>query len=317
MMRPYAGRVTDPGGEHGHGVARGGVLPHQRAKRLRPEQGHIAHRSRPRCRAGRPGLPSPCGRHARCPPAAPARPRRRRAHSLAASALTSSRPCPTTTTRRRGSSSPAAASACPSMLRPHRACSTFGSRDFILVPSPAARTMTASGRGWLTRQVSSGSAPTSAFPGPSGAFSAGPVPFETFGSQARRRRCLPTPHPQDTGPLLRRPWPDGQRKSPLELRFQAYGQPAQGRPTGADRPFGQASWLEPGPLSFRLGGRRRLAVGLGACCRVSAPRGERPARSARCRLPPPPRPARRRATPARPPPACAGRSAARRWRRSR
>ena len=74
----------------------------------------------------------------------------------AASALTSSRPWPATTTRRCGSSSPAAASACPSMLRPHSECSTFGVREFIRVPSPAARTMTATGRGSLTRQVSSG-----------------------------------------------------------------------------------------------------------------------------------------------------------------
>src|SRR5690242_4941340 len=36
------------------------------------------------------------------------------------------------------------------MLRPHRECSTFGMRDLIRVPSPAARTMTATGRGWLT-----------------------------------------------------------------------------------------------------------------------------------------------------------------------
>src|SRR5271166_4754209 len=84
---------------------------------------------------------------------------------LAASALTSSRAWPATTTTRCGSSSPAAASACPSMLRPHSECSTFGTRDFIRVPSPAARTITATGRGSLTRQVSSGITPASAVSG--------------------------------------------------------------------------------------------------------------------------------------------------------
>jgi len=41
--------------------------------------------------------------------------------------------------------------------------STFGIFDFIRVPSPAARTMTATGRGALTRLVSSGIART--YPG--------------------------------------------------------------------------------------------------------------------------------------------------------
>src|ERR1700677_267271 len=49
------------------------------------------------------------------------------------------------------------------MLRPHRGCSTFGICDFIRVPSPAARTMTATGRGALTRLISSGIART--YPG--------------------------------------------------------------------------------------------------------------------------------------------------------
>src|ERR1700722_12747647 len=49
------------------------------------------------------------------------------------------------------------------MLRPQRGCSTFGICDFIRVPSPAARTMTATGRGALTRLVSSGIART--YPG--------------------------------------------------------------------------------------------------------------------------------------------------------
>src|SRR5579859_4731993 len=41
------------------------------------------------------------------------------------------------------------------MLRPHRLCSTLGTCDFMRVPSPAARTMTATGRGSLTRLISS------------------------------------------------------------------------------------------------------------------------------------------------------------------
>ena len=36
------------------------------------------------------------------------------------------------------------------MLRPHSSCRTLGSCDFIRVPSPAARTITAAGRLTLT-----------------------------------------------------------------------------------------------------------------------------------------------------------------------
>src|ERR1700761_1663106 len=74
---------------------------------------------------------------------------------LSACAPTWSRAWPTTTTRRSGSRSRAVAMACPSMLRPHNGCSTFGRVDFIRVPSPAARTMTAAGRLALTPQGSS------------------------------------------------------------------------------------------------------------------------------------------------------------------
>src|SRR5690606_3901957 len=61
----------------------------------------------------------------------------------AASAPTCSRSCPTTVTRWCGSMVCAAYSACASMLRPASGCSTLGFFDRILVPAPAASTMTA------------------------------------------------------------------------------------------------------------------------------------------------------------------------------
>src|ERR1700733_1857286 len=67
------------------------------------------------------------------------------------SALTWSLPSPPTTTSRSGSSSPATARAWPTMLRPHSECRTLGRRDFMRLPSPAARTSTAAGRLSLTR----------------------------------------------------------------------------------------------------------------------------------------------------------------------
>ena len=75
--------------------------------------------------------------------------------SPVACAPTWSRAWPTTTISRSGSRSWAAAMACPSMLRPHSGCSTFGRVDFIRVPSPAARMMTAAGRLAVTPQGSS------------------------------------------------------------------------------------------------------------------------------------------------------------------
>src|SRR5215472_3917086 len=42
----------------------------------------------------------------------------------------------------------------PSIVCPHTRCSAFGMADLILVPSPAASTMTAAGRDALTRSDS-------------------------------------------------------------------------------------------------------------------------------------------------------------------
>ncbi len=53
--------------------------------------------------------------------------------------------------RRCGASSRAAAITCPSIARPHTSLSIFGRAVRILVPSPAARTMTAAGPSEVTR----------------------------------------------------------------------------------------------------------------------------------------------------------------------
>ena len=57
---------------------------------------------------------------------------------------------------RRGSAPVARAArmAWPTSVTPPIGCSTLGVEDFIRVPSPAARTMTAAGRGVLTREDS-------------------------------------------------------------------------------------------------------------------------------------------------------------------
>src|SRR5213595_2189833 len=94
------------------------------------------------------------------------------------------------------------------MLRPHREYSTFGVRDLIRVPSPAARTMTATGRGWLTAasllRLRAGSLRSAG----------GNQPAEPpsrhwsgcFGFRDATANVLPAPHLQDT---VRRPWSDG------------------------------------------------------------------------------------------------------------
>ena len=65
--------------------------------------------------------------------------------------VTRSRPCPTTTTRCSGSRPATEARTCPRRLRPAISWRTFGVVDTMRVPSPAARTTTADGRGLLTR----------------------------------------------------------------------------------------------------------------------------------------------------------------------
>ncbi len=155
---PVAARVADPGGQHGDGVARRGVLADERGQRLAAQQRHVAVGDDDDAGHDAEGLDHHAHRVAGAEPGDPARRRPRPAAYRAASALTCVPAVPDDDHQRCGSSSPAAASACPSMLRPHSGCSTFGIRDFIRVPSPAARTMTAAGRVSLTRQVSSGSA---------------------------------------------------------------------------------------------------------------------------------------------------------------
>ena len=66
-------------------------------------------------------------------------------------------PGPITTASDCGASSRASASTWPSIERPAILCSTFGSADFMRVPSPAARTTMSSGRGDIRPRGSGGS----------------------------------------------------------------------------------------------------------------------------------------------------------------
>src|SRR5262249_45812804 len=77
----------------------------------------------------------------------------------ASSAATWPRPAPATTISRRGDSSRAAAITWPSIVWPPTGCSTLGTLDFIRVPSPAARTITAAGTLALTQLLGIGAGP--------------------------------------------------------------------------------------------------------------------------------------------------------------
>src|ERR1700728_4062318 len=67
--------------------------------------------------------------------------------SAASAARTGSPPCPYTTWIAAGSSSRAVSITCLSSGRPASGCNTLGSRDFMRLPSPAARITTDSGAG--------------------------------------------------------------------------------------------------------------------------------------------------------------------------
>ena len=177
------------------------------------------------------------------------------------------------------------------MLRPHRACSTFGICDFIRVPSPAARTMTATGRGSLTRQVSSGIAPTSAV-GFRGHRLAEPPAgtVRIFGFPDATANVFT--HPSSAGyrpvAMIGRRFRDGRADSSSRVRLQ----PRARRAAAVTR-----------RLSAQPGSFRPDFVTAGDCPfpsrlgRTVAPLARvRQARWARGRLRRPPRPARRRAT---------------------
>src|SRR6266496_3003435 len=139
------------------------------------------------------------------------------------------------------------------MLRPHRACSTFGMRDLIRVPSPAARTMTATGRGWLTaasllglRAGRCGLRKDQPAEPPAG------TGQDASGSGMRRRVCLPAPHLQDT---VRRPWSDGRFRDRPEGSRPRAPLPGYGHRPGAtvrpDQPgFFPADFVTAGDWPF-------------------------------------------------------------------
>src|SRR6185437_5981150 len=77
----------------------------------------------------------------------------------ASSAATWPRPWPATTISRRGDSSRAALITWPSIVSPPTGFSTLGMLDFIRVPSPAARTITAAGTLALTQLLGIGAGP--------------------------------------------------------------------------------------------------------------------------------------------------------------
>ena len=140
------GGVRHLGGQHGHGVAVGGVGRGERAAASRRSAAGCPRRRRPRCRRRRPAAapPDPSGRRGPVPFCSCCTAVRTPGVDLG---QMRGAPAPGRARRpRRGARAPAHGRrrrTCPTSERPQISCRTFGVADFIRVPSPAARTMMA------------------------------------------------------------------------------------------------------------------------------------------------------------------------------
>ena len=213
-----AGRVVQPGGQHGRPRPRAtGARPPARQASRRAAAG-CRRRSRPRCRgSGRPPR-SRCAPRGRSRPAGPGPRSRRRARArpvrgdLVAAVARPPR-----------SAAPGSSSRVP---RPHgRAwsgrtprCSTLGVRFFIRVPSPAARMITAAGPARLTLGSS--------------------ISLQALGLLRAAGPCPPAIHAPDPGRI-----PPGCRPGPActHLRHRSPSGPRPGPPSRRSAPTAAAA----------------------------------------------------------------------------
>lgn len=144
------GGVRHLGGQHGHGVAVGGVRGGELPERGPGEQRGVTADDDDGPVDDSPSSSSPIRTACPVPFCSAWTAVRTPGSTSARCAVTFSRACPTTTTRFSGSNARAAASTWPTSERPQMLCRTFGVADFIRVPSPAASTTTAAGRVALT-----------------------------------------------------------------------------------------------------------------------------------------------------------------------